>query len=81
LAGKVIRTIRPDGAISPHGLALDAGRRHLVVTSEGSHRLYLGDVKRDVVERSFTTNQRGSHLVALAKKGTRAWIANAAPTP
>src|SRR6185295_6554306 len=75
-AGKVTRTIRPDGADQPHGLAITPDGRHLVVTSEGSHRLYLVDVKRDVVERSITTNQRGSHLVALAKKGSRAWIAN-----
>jgi YVTN family beta-propeller protein len=75
-AGKVVRTLRPDLIDQPHGLAVTQDGLHVVVTSEGSHRIYLIDAKRDVVERSITTNQRGSHLVALAKWGTQAWIAN-----
>src|SRR6266850_3013398 len=39
-AGRVIRTLRPDRLDVPHGLAVTPDGRHLMVTSEGSRRLF-----------------------------------------
>jgi YVTN family beta-propeller protein len=72
----VVATLRPEHADYPHGMAISPDGRRLLLTSEGSHRLYVIDTVRDVVERSITTSQAGSHLIALTKSGHRAWVAN-----
>lgn len=72
---RVERTVRPDQLREPRGLAIAPGRG-LLLTSGGSHRLFLLDSARDVVERVITTNQAGAGPVALTHGGDRAWVAN-----
>ena len=73
---KVIATVKPDHVDYPHGLAATPDGRHILLTSEGSHRLYLINTTRDDVEKAVSTTQAGSHMIALARAGKRAWIAN-----
>jgi YVTN family beta-propeller protein len=72
----VARTVRPDRVDKPHGLAITPDGRWLLLTSEGSHRIYLMSVARDSVERVITTNQAGTHMIAMSSDGRRAWLAN-----
>jgi len=72
---KVERSLRPDQLREPRGLAVSPGRG-VVLTSGGSHRLFLLDAARDVVERVITTNQSGAGFLALTHGGDRAWVAN-----
>ena len=75
-AYKVVKTIRSPMFDYPHGLGITADGRRLLLTSEGSHRLVLIDTARDVVLRTLTTNQQGSHMVTLLKGDRRAYVAN-----
>lgn len=72
----VVATLRPEHADYPHGMAISPDGSRLYLTSEGSHRLYVIDTVRDVVERSITISQAGSHLIALTRVGHRGWVAN-----
>ncbi len=73
---KVIKTIGAAGFQAPHGLQVTPDGRWLLVTSEGNRRLVLIDARRDVVARSVTTSQRGSHLIAMTVSGRQAYVAN-----
>jgi len=72
----VVATLRPEHADYPHGMAVMPEGSRLFLTSEGSHRLFVIDTVRDVVERSITTSQAGSHLIALTRAGHRGWVSN-----
>jgi YVTN family beta-propeller protein len=73
---RVLKTIRADGLDRPHGLHVSRDGRRVLLTSEGSHRLYLIDAIRDVIDRALTTTQDGAHMVAVGKGGSKAYIAN-----
>jgi YVTN family beta-propeller protein len=73
---KVIKTIRQGQLEKPRSLALTPDGRRLLVTSEGSRRILQIDALKDVVERSTTTAQPDPRAVALARGGSRAWVAH-----
>lgn len=73
---KMLRTIHSPALDYPHGLGLTSDGRRLLLTSEGSRRLVLIDTGRDVILKSVTTNQEGSHMVAVLKGDRRAFVAN-----
>jgi YVTN family beta-propeller protein len=73
---RVARTLRSDRFDSPHGLAMTSDGRYLLLTSEGSRRLFLIDAARDVVLRSVTTTQARAHMVVVLKGGKKAFVAN-----
>ncbi|HEU4400753.1 MAG TPA: hypothetical protein VFT43_01480 [Candidatus Polarisedimenticolia bacterium] len=73
---RVVRTIRSENLKSPHGLGVTPDGRHLLVTSEGSRRIFLIDAVRDVVLRSITTTQNRAHMLVILKGGRRACVAN-----
>ena len=75
-AGRVSRTLRPDRLDFPHGLAVTPNGRHLVATSEGSRRLFLIEVTRDVVLRTLTTTQARAHMAVVLAGGKRACVTN-----
>lgn len=74
-AGKVLKTVSLGDYKRPHGLAwLD--ENHLFATSEVSACLLLVDVQTEKVVRTFPTSGKGSHMLALAKDGSRVYSAN-----
>jgi YVTN family beta-propeller protein len=73
---RVLKTIHADGLNRPHGLHVSRDGRRVLLTSEGSHRLYLIEAVRDVIDRALTTTQDGAHMVVVGKGGARAYIAN-----
>jgi YVTN family beta-propeller protein len=75
-AGRVVKTLRSDRLEFPHGLDVTPDGRHLVATSEGSRRLFLIDVARNVVLRSVTTTQARAHMVVVLAGGKRACVTN-----
>ena len=82
LAGRrVARTIDLGEYRKPHGIVwlpaggAGAGQR-VLVTAEQSQALLVVDVAAGRVERAIPTGQRGTHMVALAPGGGRAWTAN-----
>ena len=59
----------------PHGIVwLDDGR--LVVTTERSQSLAIVDPAAGTVAASIKTDQRGTHMVAVTRDGSRAFTAN-----
>ena len=73
---KVVKTIRSPNLDTPHGMGVTPDGRWLMLTSEGSRRLVLIDAGRDVIARTTTTSQKGSHMIAMAQDGREAWVAN-----
>lgn len=73
---KAGKTIRHGQLEKPRSLALSPDGGRLVVTSEASRRLLLVDAVKDVVVRSVTTTQSEPRAVALARSGSRAWVAH-----
>ncbi len=72
----LLKTIGSDGFDRPHGLHVSRDGRRVLVTSEGSHRLFLIDGERDVVDRALTTTQEGAHMLAVGRGGDRVYVAN-----
>lgn len=72
----LLKTIRSEGFDRPHGLHVSRDGRRLLLTSEGSHRLYLIDAERDVVDRAMTTTQSGAHMLTVGKGGSRMFVTN-----
>lgn len=56
--------------------AAGAGGGRVAVTAEQSQALLVVDVAAGRVERAIPTGQRGTHMIALAPGGRRAWTAN-----
>jgi DNA-binding beta-propeller fold protein YncE len=78
LAGRrVVRTIDLGEYRRPHGIAwLPGAEARVAVTAEQSQALLVVDAAAGRVERAIPTGQRGTHMVALAPTGSRAWTAN-----
>lgn len=74
--GRVVRTIRLDPHRRPHGIAWFPDGRRLAVTSEASRALLIVDAIAGNVEAAIDTDQAVSHMVALARDGKRAYVAN-----
>lgn len=75
-----LRTIDLGESKAPHGLAFvrgdgpDAGL--LAVTCEGSKHLVLVNIESGEVAARIDTGANGSHMVAVAPEGDRAFVAN-----
>ena len=72
---KVARTIDLQQYRRPHGIAWLRGNE-VAVTTEGSKTLLIVDVVAGNVTAAIDTDQNGSHMVALAPKHDRAFVAN-----
>lgn len=77
-ARRVARTIDLGAYRRPHGIVWlpGAASARVVVTAEQSQALLVVDVAAGRVERAIPTGQQGTHMVALAPGGRRAWTAN-----
>ncbi|HWO26996.1 MAG TPA: beta-propeller fold lactonase family protein [Kofleriaceae bacterium] len=72
----VTRTIDLGDYRRPHGAAFLPDGRRVVVTAEANAAVVIVDVEAGTVERGIPTAQQGTHLVALAPGGARAYTAN-----
>jgi YVTN family beta-propeller protein len=72
---KVLRTIDLQEFRRPHGAAWLRGNE-VAITTEGSKDLHIVDVASGKVTATIKTDQNGSHMVALAPKRDRAFVAN-----
>lgn len=72
----VARTIDLGDYRRPHGAAFLPDGRRVIVTAEANAAVVIVDVEAGAVERGIATSQQGTHLVALAPGGTRAYTAN-----
>ncbi len=75
-AARVLRTIALGTFTRPHGILFLADGKRVAVTVEGSKALLLVDVEKGAVLRSIETNQEVSHMVAVTRDETRAFVAN-----
>jgi YVTN family beta-propeller protein len=74
-AGKPLRTIDLGENRRPHGITwLEANE--VAVTTEGSKALLVVDVGSAKLAKTVPTDQEGSHMVAVAPKLRRAFVAN-----
>lgn len=76
-ARKSLRTIDLQKYRRPHGIAWLRGNE-VAVTAEGTKTLLIVDVEAGKVTAAIETDQQGSHMVALAPKRDRAFVANIA---
>ena len=74
-AAKVVRTIDLGRHTRPHGVCWFADDR-LAVTTEGSRHLLVVDPRAGTVVHETETAQDVSHMVAVARDGRRAFVAN-----
>jgi YVTN family beta-propeller protein len=72
---KSLRTIDLQQYRRPHGIAW-LRDNEVAVTTEGSKHLLIVDVQAGKVTAAIDTDQDGSHMVALAPKHNRAFVAN-----
>jgi DNA-binding beta-propeller fold protein YncE len=70
---RVVRTIDLGEYRRPHGLAWLPGDSVVAVTVEASQAVLLVHIGRGEVTRVARTDQNGSHMVAVAADGVRAW--------
>lgn len=70
---RVARTIDLGEYRRPHGLAWLPGDSVVAVTVEASQAVLLVHVGRGEVVRVARTDRNGSHMVAVAEDGVRAW--------
>jgi YVTN family beta-propeller protein len=75
-ARKVARTIDLGDYRRPHGLAFLPGGKELVATVEKNQAVIVVDVHGGKVVRQIETKEAGTHMVALARDGKRAWTTN-----
>ena len=73
---RVNRTIDLSDFPRPHGILLLPGEEEVIVTSEASRTLVIVNFRRGEIVRSISTNQQGSHMVALSQDGSRAYTSN-----
>ena len=75
-AREVARTIDLGEYRRPHGIAFLPDGRRVAVTVEANRAVIVVDVARGAVEFAVPTDEGGTHLLALAPDGRRAWTAN-----
>lgn len=75
-AGSTDATGAVERFLRPHGIQFLPDDRRVVVTSEAARRLLVVDVGSGAIEQAIPTAQEVSHMVALSKDGTRAFVAN-----
>jgi len=72
----VKRTISLAQHPRPHGILLVPGKNEVIVTSEENRTVVLVDFVSGQVRQAISTNQNGSHMVALSGNGSSAFTAN-----
>ena len=60
----------------PHGMAFLPGDQRLAVTSEVARKVVLVDLAHWAVDTTIATDQPGTHMIALAADGRRAFTTN-----
>jgi len=75
-AEKVAGEIVLEGYSRPHGLAFLGETGRLLVTSEAQQALLEVDLVEGRVVRAIGTEAEGSHMLAIAPDGKRAYVAN-----
>jgi DNA-binding beta-propeller fold protein YncE len=75
-AGRVARTIALGEYRAPHGIVFLPGDSLVAVTSEATGHVVVAHVGEGVVRRAVPTQARGSHMVAVAADGVRAFTGN-----
>jgi len=73
---KVLRTIDLGDYRRPHGIGFLPGDSLVAVTSEASGNVVVVNVREGRVLRAAPTRQNGSHMVAVAADGRRAFTGN-----
>jgi YVTN family beta-propeller protein len=74
-AKKSLKTIDLGQYRRPHGIMWLKGDE-IVVTAEGNKALLIVDVMKGTVAVAITTDQNVSHMVVVAQKSARAFVAN-----
>ena len=74
-AASVVRTVALPAGARPHGIEWLDDRR-AAVTAEGLQSVLLVDVDAGAVLEQIVTSQAGTHMLALAADGERAFTAN-----
>jgi YVTN family beta-propeller protein len=73
---RVNRTIDLSDYPRPHGILLLPGEEQVIVTSEASQNLVIVDFRSGEIVGDISTEQPGSHMVALSQDGRRAYTSN-----
>src|SRR5918994_1391644 len=74
-AGKQLKTIDLGEYRRPHGIEWLRGNE-IVVTAEGNKALLIVDIESGKVTAAVTTDQNVSHMVVLARRSNKAFVAN-----
>jgi len=61
---------------SPHGVAFTPDSQRVLVTSEGSHKIFVLDAASDLILRVIETPESGTHMATTNKAGTWAYFTN-----
>jgi DNA-binding beta-propeller fold protein YncE len=72
----VLRTVDLGDHTRPHGLAFLPGDSLIAVTSESTHAVVIVRVSDGGIVRTFDTEQRGSHMLALTGDGEHIFTGN-----
>lgn len=75
-AKQVVRTIDLGEYKRPHGIVFLPGDSLVAVTSEATGNVLIVNIREGVVRRAVPTTQNGSHMVAVAADGRRAFTGN-----
>jgi YVTN family beta-propeller protein len=73
---EALRTIELGEKAMPHGILFLPEGPRVVVTAEGRDSVLVVDIDQGRVLAERSTEQKVSHMVALAPDGTAAWVAN-----
>ena len=72
----VVRTIELGEFQRPHGMAWLPDGKRVVVTSELAQAVIVVAAETGKIEKTIRTNVGGTHLLVLAKDGSRVWTSN-----
>jgi len=75
-ARKVVRTIDLGEYKRPHGIVFLPGDSLVAVTSEATGNVLVVNIREGQIRRAVPTTQNGSHMVAVAADGRRAFTGN-----
>jgi DNA-binding beta-propeller fold protein YncE len=73
---RVVRTIDLGEYKRPHGIVFLPGDSLVAISSEVTGNVVVVNVREGVVRRAVPTTQNGSHMVAVAADGRRAFTGN-----
>lgn len=73
---QVNKTIDLQDYPRPHGILFLPGQEEVIVTSEASQKLVIVNVHSGEIVSDISSNQQGSHMVALSEDGSTAYTSN-----